>query len=124
MQNSPELQYHISQFLIATVDMPPALRFSRNERLARQQHWADAWRNFGLATTRLTTANSEYVPQWSFCVSGPLYVDKVGAGELRFFRMPSRLRGLSSDGWVLNDLPLFELFACDYDEDLLVLFSR
>ena len=60
-------------------------------------------------------------------ISGSVYVKSVplppsdDERNLEFYRLGSKLRGISEKQWTLDSLPEHETFTLDYEEDLLVL---
>lgn len=124
------MQYHIERYLAGTVEGDSATSVFLPERLSATRKWREAWVNF--AHTKVYQAPDQSSLGQGIA-NGPVYVRRLGPNIpwgfvecriLKFGLLPSTLRKSNGREWTLTDLPPFHNFACDYDQDLLVLVSK
>lgn len=129
---SVDLQYCIERYLAGTTDRDSAYLVPLPERLSITRQWRKAWVDF--AHTKVQTAPDDNLLGRSIA-NGCVYARRIVDGpdlpwgltegrSLKFGLLPSELRRLNGREWTLTDLPPFHTFACDYDQDILILVSK
>ena len=118
------LQHKIECFLAGVVEGNLSATESLKDRLAAVRTWRSAWRT--MQWTEKHSVRKVFDVGISE-ISGSVYAKSVplppsdDEHSLEFYRLGSRLRGVSEKQWTLDNLPEHETFTFDYEEDLLVL---
>lgn len=62
----------------------------------------------------------------NYSICGPVLAQELEEprGKIEFRMFSSEIRGVDAKTWELDNLPSYDAFACDYDQDLLVLVQR
>ncbi|GJE93962.1 F-box protein [Phanerochaete sordida] len=129
IQTSEGLNYRVEQLCMGSVDQPPLAKLPFKKRTEIQRRWREMWKTLRRQGTEERTVRAVFGQN---CVSGSLYADRTAtdtgihdapSNALRFVRIPSGKRYVQFAEWEVRDLPSFENFACDYDQDLLVLLE-
>ncbi|GJE93913.1 F-box protein [Phanerochaete sordida] len=125
VDGSLALQYKIECFVSGVVEGTLAARDSLKDRLASVREWREAWRTMRWTDER----DAGEVPEFAMShASGSVYAiggnaldPAEGDKSIVFRQLGSKLRGVPAKQWTVDELPEFDAFAIDHEEDLLVL---
>lgn len=118
--STSSLKHKINLFLIGVVEL--SCDKPLRTRMNALYHWRSHTRYYVCTQEWTERAYSDSV-EHSIC--GPVLArDSETRPGLELRRFPSDIREVDAKTWQLDDLPPYDHFACDYDQDLLVLIQR